>query len=230
MEVEPARTDASASLSDEEAVALSSGLIEAKHEETQAQAKADALVGGPEFEVEDEEAETEETDEQVEETHAAEDGEVSEEQTEEEDEEAEELTAHELAEAEADAAHESAEAEHAAAIGEHAEGEVPEHEVIQTAPGEHAAAPRAVEEDTILLPGETRAPRSASAPREDFPPRDSARIGGNPRARFQRPFRGGGRDRGRDNRGGRPDHRGGRPGQRFERRPSGPGGPRQERG
>jgi ribonuclease G len=96
----------------------------------------------------------------------------------------------------------------------------------------------------ILLPGETRAPRvgGPSAPREDFP-RDSARIGGNPRSRFQRPFRSGGRDRGRDSRGGRPDSRGGRPdgrgsrpdrggrptsgGPRFERRPS---GPRHDRG
>ena len=109
------------------------------------------------------------------------------------------------------------------------------------------AANSAVEDDVMLLPGETRAPRSAggsSAPREDFP-RDSARVGGNPRSRFQRPFRSGGRDRGRDNRGGRPDSRGGRPdsrggrpersggsrpGQRFERRPSGPGGPRHDRG
>jgi Rne/Rng family ribonuclease len=114
----------------------------------------------------------------------------------------------------------------------------------------HAAsisAGSAIEDDAILLPGETRAPRSAggsSAPREEFP-RDSARVGGNPRSRFQRPFRSGGRDRGRDNRGGRPDSRGGRPdsrggrpersggsrpGQRFERRPSGPGAPRHDRG
>src|SRR5438034_7508261 len=54
----------------------------------------------------------------------------------------------------------------------------------------------------------------------------------NPRSRFQRPFRSGGRDRGRggrpDGRGGHPD-RGGRPGgPRFERR--GPGGPRHNRG
>src|SRR5205807_7663572 len=59
----------------------------------------------------------------------------------------------------------------------------------------------------------TRGPRTAS-------PRDSALIGGNPRSRFQRPFR---RDR-----GGRPDRRGGDRGrQRFERR--GPGG-RHDRG
>ncbi len=116
--------------------------------------------------------------------------------------------------------------------------------MISAAPGESVAEGAAViEEDLILLPGETRAPRvgGPSAPREDFP-RDSARIGGNPRSRFQRPFRSGGRDRGRDSRGGRPDGRSGRPdsrggrpdrggrpsgGPRFERRP---GGPRHDRG
>ena len=76
----------------------------------------------------------------------------------------------------------------------------------------------------FLLPGETRAPRTGrgpSGPREDYP-RDSARIGGNPRSRFQRPFRG--RDR-----GGRPDRRGGDRGRgRFERR--GPGGRQHDRG
>src|SRR5262249_18296474 len=65
-----------------------------------------------------------------------------------------------------------------------------------------------VEEDVVLLPGETRGPRDPGAPREDF-----ARIGTNPRSRFQRPQRGGrdrggfrGRDRGGDL-GGRPDRR-----------------------
>src|SRR5205807_3829296 len=108
-----------------------------------------------------------------------------------------------------------------------------EEEVISAASGETVVQASVVEEEVILLPGETRAPRigGASAPREDFP-RSSARIGGNPRSRFQRPFRSGGRDRGRggrpDSRGGRPD-RGGRPGgPRFERR--GPGGPRHNRG
>src|SRR4029077_7828496 len=126
---------------------------------------------------------------------------------------------------------------------ERAEPEHSETEMISAAPGESLAEGAAViEEDVILLPGETRAPRvgGAPAPLEDFP-RDSARIGGNPRSRFQRPFRSGGRDRGRDSRGGRPDSRGGRPdsrggrpdrggrpsgGPRFERRP----GPRQDRG
>src|SRR5713226_5007586 len=120
---------------------------------------------------------------------------------------------------------------------EHAGREHAEQELISAAPGESVAEGAAIiEDDVILLPGETRAPRigGPSAPREDFP-RDSARIGGNPRSRFQRPFRSGGRDRGRDSRGGRPDSRGGRPdrggrpsgGPRFERRP---GSPRPDRG
>jgi Rne/Rng family ribonuclease len=229
---EPESPRSEASLSDDEVVALSSSLIEAKHEETQAQADADALVGGAEFEAEEEEEEeeeTSETDDEPEEIHATEEVHASEEHAEEEAEEGEELSAHELAEAEADAAHESA--EHAAAHGEHGEGEVAEHEVSEAAAGERGAEPAVVQDDAILLPGETRAPHSGGAsPREDFP-RDSARIGGNPRARFQRPYRSGGRDRGRDTRGGRPDdRRGGRPGPRFERRPSGPGGPRRDRG
>ena len=80
----------------------------------------------------------------------------------------------------------------------------PRSELIEASAGAQAAPPAPIEDDVILLPGETRSPRSASAPRDDFAPRESARIGsGNPRSRFQRPFRGGGRDRGRDNRGGR---------------------------
>ena len=68
------------------------------------------------------------------------------------------------------------------------------------------AAEAVIEEDVILLPGEIRAPRNPSAPREEFPRRDSARIGSNPRSRFQRPQRGGrDRDRGQGgDRGGRP--------------------------
>ena len=100
-----------------------------------------------------------------------------------------------------------------------------ETEVIAAASGEPVAEAAISEDAEILLPGETRSPRSsdASQQREDIP-RDSARIGGNPRSRFQRPFRSGGR--GRD-RGGRPDRRGGDRGRRFERR--GPGG-RHDRG
>src|SRR6202008_3491629 len=75
----------------------------------------------------------------------------------------------------------------------------------------------AVEEDVILLPGETRAPRDASAPRPQFERRDSARIESNPRSRFQRPQRGG-RDRGRGGRHDRRDRGGDRGRGRFERR------------
>ncbi len=264
---EPQPSHAEISLSDEEATALSASLIEAKQEETQDHAQADTLVGGAVFEEEEEDEDDREAEaagEHPEEIHAAGEIEVSDEHAEEEAEDTqEELTPQERAEAEADAAHEDAHAEQAAAIGGRPEGETSEHdaiehETIEAAPGEHAPHSSAPEDDAVLLPGETRSPRSAGAPREDFPPRDSARIGGNPRSRFQRPYRSGGQDRGRDNRGGgdrgrsdrggsdrgasgasgasggRPDRSGGRPGGRpsgrFERRPSGPGGPRQDRG
>jgi Rne/Rng family ribonuclease len=226
VEQEPARTDAS--LSEEDVAVISSSLIEAKHEETQANAAADTLVGGAVF---DEEEEDEEEETEAEE-HAEEHEEIHAHEAESQDVGAEEiaaietraLDAHALAEAEADAAHESA--LHAAAIGDHDVHEETEHEPIEATGTESAPEPVLAEDDSILLPGETRAPRTgAPEPRQDFP-RDSARIGGNPRARFQRPYRSGGRDRdnrGRDNRGGRPDRRGGRPGgPRFERR--GPGG------
>jgi len=224
-------------------------------------------------EVEDDQAESEaegDSENEAEESHSAEVSQLTDDET----AEVEEGRAANRAEAEADAAHESA--EHHAALGlheeEHAAGA--EHPEEHRDEGHHegahgqeeteradagnvsvdnlissTSASHIAEDDIILLPGETRAPRSAgagaSAPREEFP-RDSARVGGNPRQRFQRPFRSGGRDRGRDNRGGRPDSRGGRPdsrggrpersgggsrpGQRFERRPSGPGGPRHDRG
>jgi len=226
-------------LNEDQVAALASGFVEAKHEETSAEADADAIVGGAEFE---EEEDSEEHDEQAEEladeTEEAPVAEVS--GLSEED--AAEVEAHRAAnraEFAADVAHEHA--EHQAAHGtldhehvemEHTEIEHVEEEVLSAAAGESVVESSAILEDNvILLPGETRAPRIAGAPVEDFP-RDSARIGGNPRSRFQRPFRGGGRDR---RRGGRPDGRGGRPdrsgrpgGQRFERR--GPGGPRHDRG
>src|SRR5882762_5456972 len=240
VEAEPTRADAS--LSEEDVAIISSSLIEAKHEETQAKVTADALVGGAVFDDEEqeepeEEEETEATDEVAEETEEHEEIHASEGETESHDVGAEEIAAletrahdsHALREAEADAAHESA--LHAAAIGDDEAHEAVQPERIEATGTESAPAPAVAEDDSILLPGETRAPRSgAPEPRPDFP-RDSARIGGNPRARFQRPFRSGsgGRDRdnrGRDNRGGssgRPDRRGGRPGggPRFERRPGG---------
>src|SRR5207302_1231121 len=93
---------------------------------------------------------------------------------------------------------------------------------VMASSGDIIAKAAVSEEPELLLPGETRAPHTSRGPsgsREDYP-RDSARIGGNPRSRFQRPFR---RDR-----GGRPDRHGGDHGrQRFERR--GPGG-RHDRG
>jgi Rne/Rng family ribonuclease len=240
---ETARQDAS--LTDDDVAVISSSLIEAKHEETQAQAAADAMVGGAVFEEEEEEEEQIEADELDEESEeaAAHDAEEHEELhaapaeveavEEEISEESRALSASALAEAEADAAHESA--LHAAALGdEHALSEsrlgeaAHEHEPIEATGAESVPQPSVVEEDSFLLPGETRAPRSGAEPRQEFVPRDSARIGGDPRARFQRPYRSGGRDRdrSRDHRGGRGergDRRGGRPGHRgFERR--GPGG------
>ena len=258
-ESEPARNEAE--LNEDQVAALAADFAEAKHEEATEEAEADALAGGAVFE----EDETEEETEEVEEVHAEAVSELSEEET----EEVEAGRAVNRAEFAADVAQESA--EHAAALGEHHEAEADhstadlqaqpeeEHLDIEHAPSEAevmaassgsgepvAEGAAVIEDDVILLPGETRSPRvgGPSAPREDFP-RDSARIGGNPRSRFQRPFRSGSgsRDRGRDNRGGRPDSRGGRPdsrggrpdrgsrppssGPRFERRPS---GPRQDRG
>jgi len=247
--VEAARNDAE--LNDDQVAALASGFVEAKQEETSEVAEVDAIVGGAEFD-DDESEETEE----VEEVRAAEVSELSEEEV----EEVEAGRAANRAEFAADVAQEHA--EHDAAHGTHEhqehvhveeehldneplETDHVEEQAIAAAAGEAVAEGASViEEDVILLPGETRAPRvgGPSAPREDFP-RDSARIGGNPRSRFQRPFRSGGRDHGRDSRGGRPDTRGGRPDTRggrpdrggrpggggpgFERRPS---GPRHDRG
>jgi ribonuclease G len=225
-------------LSEEEATALSSRLVEAKHEEIQAHAKADAEIGGIDTDLEEEEP-AEEADDLGGSEHTEASSQTVEPEAQHGEGDAQEpLSAHEIAEAEADAAHEEAEAdvaheeaEHAAASHEHAEGsEHSERLELQHADQSIAAASGAqptVEDDSPLLPGETRAPRSGAAePREEFP-RDSARVGGNPRARFQRPFRGGGRDRSRDNRsgggGGRPERGRGRSngGPRFERRPGG---------
>src|SRR6266850_3230985 len=204
--VEAEATRADASLSEEDVAIISSSLVEAKHEETQAKVTADALVGGAVFDDEEqeepeepeepeEEEETEATDEVAEETEEHEEIHASEGENESHDVGAEEIAAletrahdsHALREAEADAAHESA--LHAAAIGDDEAHEAVQPERIEATGTESAPAPAVAEDDSILLPGETRAPRSgAPEPRPDFP-RDSARIGGNPRARFQRPFR-----------------------------------------
>jgi Rne/Rng family ribonuclease len=213
-------------LSDEEVSALASSLVEAKHEESQEDAEADSRAGGAVYEDDSEEEDSEEGDEPGTEDSAREDSDSEEEEEHESEDESEEpihASESELTEAEADAAHESAEEAIAAEGNGSSAGAIGEPELAQAA---------AAGDNDVLLPGETRSPRSG-APREEFP-RSSARIGGNPRSRFQRPFRGRGRDR--DNRGGRPGQRGGRdrgdrggrPGQRFERR--GPGGPRHDRG
>ncbi|HVH70364.1 MAG TPA: ribonuclease E/G, partial [Candidatus Dormibacteraeota bacterium] len=223
-----------ADLNDDQVAALSADLVEAKHEQATAEAEADAVVGGAIFEEEDEtEEEPEATEESV--TQGA-SGLSAEDVA-----EVEASRAVDRAEFAADLAHESAEqivslGEHhgleeeeqeqtaeALASEEHFEVEQihAEAEVISASAGEPAAGAAVSEGVEFLLPGETRAPRTSRGPsssREDFP-RDSARISGNPRSRFQRPFRG--RDR-----GGRPDRRGGDRGrQRFERR-----GPRHDRG
>jgi ribonuclease G len=183
-------------------------LVEAKHEETQARAEADALVGGHDFEVEEEEGE--ELPEERHEVHETEERLAAEAEQDERDEEevhAEEEREEEqaeLTEAErADMAHDEA-IEHVAL----------EASAISAAGGVSEAT---VEEDVTLLPGETRAPRDASAPRPQFERRDSARIESNPRSRFQRPQRGG-RDRGRGGRHDRRDRGGDRGRGRFERR------------
>ena len=227
---EPVRNDVE--LSEDQAAALASELVEAKHEETSAHAKVDAVAGGAEFdEEEDEEGadvdsglehDLEDQDaSDAEEIAAAEDRvEAESSLTEEEPEGLDAHVASERAEFDADAAQESA--EHALEHGELPEvpHEHSESELIEASAAEPVLESTPAEDDVVLLPGETRAPRVAGAPREEF--RDSARIGGNPRARFQRPQRGG-RDRGR---GGRDR---GRPGQRFDRR-GGHGHHRHDRG
>src|SRR6266478_2528432 len=180
LESESARSEVE--LNEDQVAALASGIVEAKHEETQEEADADAVVGGAEFE--EEEAEEEETVE-AEAIRTAEDSELSAEET----EDVEEQRAVNRAEAEADFAHDSA--IHAANLGEHEhtetrheheqneehaeteplEAEHVEEEVISAASGDTVVEASVAEEEVILLPGETRAPRigGSSAPREEFP-------------------------------------------------------------
>jgi ribonuclease G len=167
----PVRSDAE--LDEDQVVALASGVVEAKHEETQEGAEADSVVGGAEFE----EEETEEEAEEAEEIPSAPVSELSEEEA----AEVEAGRAASRADFAADAAQETA--EHAAALGEPEEAEhervVIEHgeeEVIGASTGESVAEAALIEDEVILLPGETRAPRTGGpgAPRDDFP-RDSAR-------------------------------------------------------
>ncbi len=211
----PASTRPDVDLTDEDITALASQLAEAKHEESQAEAEADSVSGGAEFE---DEANAVETDE----SHAGEAPAFH------DDAAADE--AHDVAEDEAELAEEHAQAE--AGPEPVGTGETKEAAVLEASSGE--ARPAEVTEN--LLPGETRSPhgftgsdRPADArPREEYP-RDSARIGGDPRSRFQRPRPSGRSDRGgrfvrRGDRGGRGD-RSGPPPQRFERRPQGQSAP-----
>jgi ribonuclease G len=256
---EPENAREEAEISDEEATVLSTSVIEAKQDQVREEVEADAASGGAIFEEEsDEEDEESDEDESPDGRSAVEiaqdeqddqDDEHIHEENERADEVAEEHE-HEhdvqeivsspqaVAEAEADAAHENA--LHVAALGEHVEVDVA-HETRDAHEGEQyvhevGEAPALVDDGVILLPGETRArvPGQAPEPLGEFP-RQSARVGGgNPRSRFQRPFRSGGRDRG--GRGGRPDRGGDRGGDRgrgrgrFERRPGGGGGHQQHRG
>jgi ribonuclease G len=249
-EAENAREDVD--ISEEEATVLSASVIEAKQDLIREEVQADTASGGPIFEGEDEAEEEEDEEEEGEEESSSETEEEDEEQEHSElhgeehsDEHDEESEVQEIAsspqavaEAEADAAHENA--LHIAALGEHVDTDA-SHEAHEAGgDGEHGHerdVPAPVEDNVILLPGETRSrtPGQSPEPLGDFP-RQSARVGGNPRSRFQRPFRSGGRDRGR---GGRPDRggdrgpdRGGDRGRgrgRFERRP-GSGGYQQSRG
>src|SRR5260221_1973805 len=225
---EPAR-NATPALSDEEAVSLSSRLVEAKHEETQARAEADSLVGGADFDEDEAEALHEAHEVAEREEHGQ-----QEEKSEEEQEEREERQDREDAEEEAhetQLAAETGRSEQHEEAGEevHAEenraemteaeradldhDEAIEHVAAETlsaaVASDGSAVEAVIEDDTILLPGETRTARNPNAPREDF-----ARIGTNPRSRFQRPQRGG-RDRGGDRGGFR--GRSGRPGGRSDR-------------
>src|SRR6267154_575622 len=122
---EPEAVRPDASLSDEDVAVISSSLIEAKHEETEAQAAAGAMVGGPVFEEEEGEDEADESEEAAveerEEIHASEEADLAHQEA---HEDAEQLAAdsHALREEEADAAHESA--LHSAELGEPAAGEM----------------------------------------------------------------------------------------------------------
>ncbi|HKD50317.1 MAG TPA: Rne/Rng family ribonuclease [Candidatus Acidoferrum sp.] len=244
-----------AELNDDQVAALAADLAEAKHEEVVADAEADAVVGGAVFEEDDAEEETEVADETeaAEEVHAETGSGLSPEDVAEVEahraadraefaadvahESAEHIVSlgeqAELQEEILGAEVDHSESEEEEGVPEASSSEEPleveqvrsDAEVIAASLGEPIAEASVSEETELLLPGETRAPRTGrggpSGPREDYP-RDSARIGGNPRSRFQRPFRG--RDR-----GGRPDRRGGDRGRgRFERR--GPGGRHHDRG
>ena len=211
----------SPSLDDEQLAALSANVVEAKHEETQARAEADTLVDGTAFDEEEEEAheaedhlhdeEDREDAEHEESERAREDAEDEADREHQEAIDASESDLHEERDSDQQSGRESEEHE-----SEHeSERESEQHsgqgskefvtrmesESYTSISAQGEATESIIEEDVVLLPGETRTPRDPNAPREEFIRRDSARIGSNPRSRFQRPQRGG-RDRGGD-RGGR---------------------------
>src|SRR6266403_2189922 len=64
-------------LNEDQVAALASGFVEAKHEETQEEAEADAIVGGAEFDEEEAEEQAEVGTEEAEETQSAEVSELS---------------------------------------------------------------------------------------------------------------------------------------------------------
>jgi len=214
-------------LSEEEATDLSTSIIDAKQDLVREEVEANSATGGGIFEEEVEEDEEEiELDEEEDPEEPADEPAVQ-----------EIVSAPQaIAEAKADAAHENA--LHIAALGEHViddsqpedeefGSEAAEPETAEEERDEIAASVAPAEEGAFLLPGETRAPHVGNEAQGEFP-RQSARVGGNPRSRFQRPFRGG-RDRG--GRGGRHDRRGGDRGGRgrFDRRGGGGGGDRGHR-
>src|SRR6266404_6528604 len=246
-------------ISEEEAKLLSTSVIEAKQDLVRQEVSAASTSGGAIFEEDEAEEDDEEEQsvdersaaeveqDEEDEEHFHEQNERAQESSErhedqEHDEEHDGEHEHDVqeivsspqavAEAEADAAHENA--LHVAALGDHIETDSAHESHEAQGEGEPhthegGTAPVYVNDNVILLPGETRArvPGQASEPLGEFP-RQSARVGGNPRSRFQRPFRSGGRDRG--GRGGRPERGGDRGRGRFERRPGGGGGYQQNRG
>jgi Rne/Rng family ribonuclease len=249
-EAESAREEVD--ISEEEATQLSTSVIEAKQDLVRQEVQAASVSGGAIFEedevVEEDDEENESNDErsaaEIEQDEDDEDqlqeanerADASVEEHDDEEPEVREIASspQAVAEAEADAAHENA--LHIAALGEHVDTNTSHeiHEADEAHAHEGGDVPTPAEDNVILLPGETRSrtPGQVPEPLGDFP-RQSARVGGNPRSRFQRPFRSGGRDRGR---GGRPDRGGDRGGDRgrgrgrFERRPGGGGGYQQNRG
>ncbi|MBZ5529459.1 MAG: Rne/Rng family ribonuclease, partial [Acidobacteriia bacterium] len=229
-------------LNEDDVTALSSSLAEARHEETGEEAEADAVTGNGAIEEEAEEEATEVADALGESImDAQEEEELAAEEAHDEAIAAASEEAHGEEPHHEEAHEEHLPAEAHAHADEHAQpAELAAEEFLL--PGETRSIPsrpRPYTPPPARFPSrpesqpqaapeegypEDRQPEDNQSyvgqPREDRGPRDSARVGGDPRARFQRPQRGG-RDRGRGGpRHGRRD-RGGRP--RFERSGGGRG-------